>query len=404
MMSSSIIGIKSGIMNSQRITNLDGIRGIAIILVMLLHYRNYGEGFPAVTFLDRQVERLVLSGWMGVDLFFVLSGFLITGILSDSKNNSGYFRKFYMRRFLRIFPLYYGFLFALLLVLPLIDAEGAEFQLQFREQIWYWTYLINWKVGLGDWPQYFGIAHFWSLAIEEQFYVVWPAVVYFSSPKRLVLICLLIVIASPIFRLIMADKGFDLAYVLTFSRMDALAIGGLIAIMTLSSKGLELLKRIMWPALIITFLLLGSLFIWKKSLAMEDYHTFTLGLSVIAVFFGALISFAILMPSHRGLGRIFSSKPLRFFGKYSYALYVFHHLVAIYLPKFGFSIKSIPTLGGSDLPGFLIFSLVATVLSSLLALASWHLWEVHFLKFKKHFEYERSQRRLEHLPAEIQTN
>jgi peptidoglycan/LPS O-acetylase OafA/YrhL len=94
------------------------------------------------------------------------------------------------------------------------------------------------------------------------------------------------------------------------------------------------------------------------------------------------------MPSKRGLGRILSSKPLRFFGKYSYALYVFHHLVAIYLPKFGFSIKSIPTLGGSDLPGFLIFSLVATLISILLALASWYLWEVHFLKLKKHFQYD----------------
>lgn len=93
-------------MIKERIANLDGIRGIAIILVMLLHFQNYGEGYPSTTFLDRQVERLALSGWMGVDLFFVLSGFLITGILLDKKNEAGYFRNFYMQRFLRIFPLY----------------------------------------------------------------------------------------------------------------------------------------------------------------------------------------------------------------------------------------------------------------------------------------------------------
>jgi peptidoglycan/LPS O-acetylase OafA/YrhL len=161
-------------MNSQRITNLDGIRGIAVLWVMLHHFQLYGEGFPPTTFLDRQVERLTISGWIGVDLFFVLSGFLITGILLDSKSNTGYFRKFYMRRFLRIFPLYYGFLFAFMFVLPLIDPEGAEFQLQFKEQIWYWTYLINWKLATIYVSEYIGISHFWSLAIEEQFYLVWP--------------------------------------------------------------------------------------------------------------------------------------------------------------------------------------------------------------------------------------
>jgi peptidoglycan/LPS O-acetylase OafA/YrhL len=391
-------------MNNQRIANLDGIRGFAIILVMLHHFQLYGEGFPPITFLDRQLDRFTNSGWMGVDLFFVLSGFLITGILLDSKSNTGYFRKFYMRRFLRIFPLYYGFLFAFMFVLPLIDPEGAEFQLQFSEQIWYWTYLINWKLAMVYVSEYIGIAHFWSLAIEEQFYLVWPAVVFFLSRKRLGLICLLLVVASPIFRIIMADKGFASFFLFTFLRMDALAIGGLIAIMMRSSKGLELLKRIIWPGFVTTSVLLIGIFMQKLRLVVTDPHLATYGLSIIGLFFGVIITFAILLPTNRGFGRLLSSKPLRFFGKYSYALYVFHHLVAIYLPKFGFSIKSIPTIGGSDLPGFLIFSLIATLLSTLLALASWHLWEVHFLKLKKHFDYDRSQRRLEHLPAEIQTN
>jgi peptidoglycan/LPS O-acetylase OafA/YrhL len=388
----------------KRIANLDGIRGIAIILVMLHHYQLYGEGYPSTTFLDRQVERLAISGWMGVDLFFVLSGFLITGILLDTKNEAGYFRNFYMRRFLRIFPLYYGFLFVFALTLPLIDPAGAEFQLKFEEQIWYWTYLINWKLGLVYVSEYFGIAHFWSLAIEEQFYLVWPAIVYFSSPKRLTLICLLLIAASPVFRIFVTDLGFVSPHVFTFSRMDALAMGGLIAIMVRNPKGLALLKRIAWPALSTGTILLFTIFMQKKRLVVVDYTVTTVGLSIIALFFAAVITIALLTPSDRGLGKIFSSTPLRFFGKYSYALYVFHHLVAIYLPKFGFSIKSIPTIGGSDLPGFLVFSLVATLLSTLLALLSWHLWEAQFLKLKRHFEYDQAPKRLDHRTAESQVS
>lgn len=357
---------------------------------MMLHFMNYGRGSAPATFLDRQVERIALSGWIGVDLFFVLSGFLITGILYSTKLNAHYFRNFYIRRFLRIFPLYYGFLFAFIFTLPILDLAGAKIQSQFREQIWYWSYLINWRIGLNDWPQYYGIAHFWSLAIEEQFYLVWPTIIFLFSRKKLILICCLLFLASPIFRFIMTKTGYELAYVLTFSRMDALALGSLISLVVQDVRGLTRLKQLVWPSFFVTSAMLLVIFVWKRRLEIEDDQVFIFGLSIIALFWGSILIFGLITQPERGIGKIFSSRPLVFFGKYSYALYVFHHLVAIYLPVYGFSIGSIPTLRGSQLPGFVVFSLIATIISVALALASWHFWEVHFLRLKKLFEYSRS--------------
>src|SRR5919106_250426 len=172
---------------------LDGLRGIAVILVMLHHFALYGTK-PVSLFVDKALKAVLLSGWIGVDLFFVLSGFLITGILIDSKGGTRYFRTFYARRFLRIFPLYYGFLLAFLVLVPLLHPVGSAFTALLTEQGWYWTYLINWKIGLTGWPEYYILGHFWTLAVEEQFSVFWPLVVFFSGRKTLLRTCCLLLL------------------------------------------------------------------------------------------------------------------------------------------------------------------------------------------------------------------
>ena len=142
---------------------LDGLRGIAVLTVMWLHFvflvpRTGGE---------RLFWNLSETGWIGVDLFFVLSGFLITGILYDAKGGPHYFRNFYMRRSLRIFPLYYAFLILIFAVMPLLRASGAD---HVGKQLWMWTYLSNVlfaRVGWEGMPAH--TTHLWSLAIEEQF-------------------------------------------------------------------------------------------------------------------------------------------------------------------------------------------------------------------------------------------
>src|SRR5262249_22727268 len=154
-------------------------------LVMEYHFWGLSfafAGFEATSSVDRWANRLRLVGWSGVDLFFVLSGFLITGILLDSKRSPAtYFRSFYARRFLRIFPPYYGFLLLVLLVMPRTGwmSEVARVAELRDVQIWFWLYLVNVATALT--PLHVQVplvdSHFWSLSVEEQFYLVWPLLV-----------------------------------------------------------------------------------------------------------------------------------------------------------------------------------------------------------------------------------
>src|SRR5438034_11006318 len=130
-----------------RIPALDGVRGVAILLVLFLHLAPFGHGLPAPTaFVDKVFLHAARTGWIGVNLFFVLSGFLITGILYDTKGSSHYFRQFYVRRVLRIFPLYYGILAVFLIILPALFPEHWVLRELKADAAWYWTYMYNWKV------------------------------------------------------------------------------------------------------------------------------------------------------------------------------------------------------------------------------------------------------------------
>src|SRR6185295_3788466 len=167
---------------------LDGLRGLAIVLVLLVHF--VGDDTPHGT-LERWATRLANYGTWGVDLFFVLSGFLITGILYDSKTKAHYFRNFYVRRTLRIFPLYYGVLFALFVLLPVVPlAYPSGLSESLGHQAWLWSYASNLYVSLkGTWAALPYVSHFWSLAVEEHFYLVWPIVVLAFAKRTLLAIC-----------------------------------------------------------------------------------------------------------------------------------------------------------------------------------------------------------------------
>lgn len=366
---------------STYIPALDGLRGLAILLVLLHHFTFY-SGMKAEMFLDRLYYMTTMAGWCGVDLFFVLSGFLITGILVDAKGGPGYFRNFYMRRTLRIFPLYYAALALTFLLAPVVLAAGAEFS---ADQLWYWTYLINVKIALDGWPAQNAIAHFWSLAVEEQFYIVWPVLVLALSRRGLFSACAACIALALWTRVALTWADEDLAaYVLMPARMDSLALGALLALLAREPGGLQRWRRAAWGVAAVSGALLGWIFVAKRGLWLHHRQIHTVGFSIIALFFAALLTLTVTAREASLLHRLFTLRPMMMLGRYSYGLYVIHHPVAIGLGSL-LGGWQLPTVLGSRLPVLLVFSAVCFVVSLLLAMLSWHLFESRFLRLKDRF-------------------
>jgi peptidoglycan/LPS O-acetylase OafA/YrhL len=207
--------------SSQRVLELDGFRAIAVLMV-LVHHLFYGWPTPALSRLPGIIRAPLGRGWLGVDLFFVLSGFLITGILIDSRESEHYFRNFYTRRVLRIVPLY---LTCILIMYFGYPGAGAYFRLSLL-YLANFAYFFHVKVPHGP-----GI--FWSLAVEEHFYLVWPLVVRLFNGVWLLCFTALIVMGTPILRGVCAHFGMNpelQIYPYSFFRFDGLALGAMLAI------------------------------------------------------------------------------------------------------------------------------------------------------------------------------
>jgi len=364
-----------------RIATLDGLRGIAILLVLVLHFTMYGGSMPAAG-AGRFVERIALTGWIGVDLFFVLSGFLITGILYDAKGGEGYFRTFYVRRLLRITPLYYGALILFLGLLPALWPWHEGLARLREEGFWYWTYLINVRIAAQGWPDFGALGHFWSLAVEEQFYLLWPLAVFLLRRRPLMALsasCMALAVATRLALHLAGDA--PAAFVLAPARLDALAAGALLSLAVRGPAGLPAVVRWAKPAAIAGAAGLLALFVWKGGLPAEDPAVSVAGQALLALCFAAVLALALAAgPESRGR-RWLAAPFLVFFGRYSYGLYVLHHPL-LFLKPAGWSFDSFPLILGSRLPGWLLFVTAGIGVSVFLALLSWHLWEKPFLDLK----------------------
>jgi peptidoglycan/LPS O-acetylase OafA/YrhL len=348
---------------------LDGLRGLAILLV-IPHNVNLGaQG------LVRLITYASGAGWIGVQLFFVLSGFLITRNLLDSLGAKNYYRAFIARRVLRIFPLYYGFLFVMLTVLPALGMGSAEFLESRRHQVWLWTFLSNLDV-----PKVHGFEHFWSLAVEEQFYLTWPFVVLLFS-RRLVPLCVGLAVAALVFRVSMLASGAHVgtAYAYTFARMDALALGAAVAAIVRAPTEWVFVRASAsrLKAIAVALVLVG--FVITKGYRHYDVVTLTAGHSMVTVAFAILI-FTIVTGTAGAWQKILTWPPLMTVGKYSYGMYVIH--LGIDLLWRGPIVNALAWTGTLT-PA--VYMVVIVVLSFGAAFLSYHLLEKHFLRLKRWF-------------------
>ena len=340
----------------KRIPQLDAVRGLAILVVML---HNTSMKYPIL-----HSEQLFGAGWMGVDLFFVLSGFLITGILLDTKKSQGYFKNFYVRRVLRIWPLYFSLIFFMFVVVRFLTP--SQYHAVIETSSPWWAYLLFLQNFIG--PISTGAAGplgvTWSLAIEEQFYLVWPLVVRFCSSRQLRRVAITEICISPALRYYLSLHHVDL-YTNVFCRLDGLMAGALLALIIRSDHFVssKLLRRA-WALLVVAAPL---------ALVLEALNARWLGFSFVALAAASFVYLA-MFSEQKWLQVVMTNRFLVYSGVISYGLYLLH--------KIPFGVVQTLHL---DRHAYLPLPLIL-VSSYILATLSWNLLEKPFLGLKRFFE------------------
>lgn len=382
---------------SKRVPELDGLRGAAILLVVIVHYFSfnpYGRTDGLLQSVAVAVARTISMGWTGVDLFFVLSGFLIGGILLDARDSPNYFRTFYVRRFFRIVPIYYAWIAAYVVLMALAGpylrahvAAGAvpDGRYQYLGLL---LFLQNFGLlghsviaGAWFWPT-------WSVAVEEQFYLVAPSVIRFLSRRALYIFLFLVVAVAPLLRLWihhqfpMPNTDLDYSYILMPCRADAFAIGILAALLWRNA----IVRRwvnVHGAALLLIFAAglagVAALVHWYP--AYNSIPMISVGYTWIAACYAIILILAIGSPA--GAIARFTRMPwLREFGRVSYCFYLIHVVLRLILQILvGAWIGPIRPWAG------IAISMVAIGLSYGLARLSWTYFEYPLLRRGRTYHY-----------------
>lgn len=367
---------------------LDGIRGYAIVTVMLYHFTQHFQHLPAVELSSFQwtMARIFEGMWLGVDLFFVMSGFLITSILLGTVGQPDYYKNFYVRRLLRIFPLYYAVLLGLMVIAPLISAGMAEQTRMIRENAPYFlTYTINWRIAyLGDFRE-ISAGYMWSLAVEEQFYLVWPLVVAWFR-RHLALLCFSLAGLSLISKMVLHTLGAEgpSLYAATLTHMDGLLMGaGLAAIYRTNNQRIPQHIAAIFKILgVLSLFAMAALITKNGHLQFYEDLNPVVGITAFSLMFLALLVIVLEQQRAGGLQRLFTWRPIMFCGKLCYGLYLLHHPIGVLAEK---AVTGRFTFL-SPLQEALLSSGIALVISLVVAYASFHLFEKHFLSLKRYFE------------------
>jgi peptidoglycan/LPS O-acetylase OafA/YrhL len=357
----------------ERIRSLDGVRGIAVLCVVIFHFfPRSGAGM---------LWPLASTGWIGVDLFFVLSGYLITSVLLKYRGGANYYRNFYLRRALRLLPLYYSLFLGVLVLTPLLRIH------------WRFGHLVMLLHGanlvlptdsslgmLGP----FNFFHVWSLSVEEQFYLLWPWLVGSRlSHEALRRVCLAGIMIAPMLRLVLQYEHVNAWWIYQSlpTRMDSLLAGALLALIPLPS--LKSARVVGASALVVYAGLAG----FGHSLFFLSGPIQGFGYSALALFFASVL----VMGLHVGsvMHQVCSHRLLCFYGKYSYGMYLWHYLFS---RQFGWLETWVQRLiPFSFVASATSFALVL-LCSTLMAVVSYRVIERPFLKLKSRVEYGATRR------------
>lgn len=376
-------------MHQGYIKGLDGLRAIAVLLVMFGHISS-SLNWPVESGFQKPFNLLTNMGWIGVQLFFVLSGFLITQILIKDRAKPNYFKNFYIRRSLRIFPIYYLTLLFFFVLIPLTVGTPEWLGDSVDDQLWFWTYLQNWNRPFSN---HGALAPLWSLAIEEQYYLIWPLFVFMFQNRTLKIICFFMIVSAPIFRFFLFNylpnyvEGENIAkataYNFTIARWDAIAIGSLIGIFVKEGKSQILQSIAKYGIIILAIIILTQIALFSNFTSVSS-GIGLLNQTTAAFFFGCVIILVYSSVSSNLSISVLELAPLKSIGKISYSMYLFHlPLTVVWLGYWKVSFESVSALKTLIIVFFHYATLVLITYG--LSLLSWKVFEHPILRYKDRF-------------------
>ncbi len=361
--------------NKQRIVSLDGLRGVAVLMVLFFHYlnnsfNNAGDG--KLNKIELFLKKITYWGWAGVDLFFILSGFLIASILISNRESRTFFKTFYVRRFSRIVPIYYLLIVVFCIANYFLSDTGSRLFINPIAPQWYVAFLQNFQMSLQGKFGPEALTPTWSLAVEEQFYLIIPLVIYFFNDKKVLLFCLMCVVFAPIYRA-NSDNWYQ-SYTHFLSRIDSPCFGVMLAIFTKNKEfAAEIRKYAVYILLILVCMIVAFVFFGFKSLN----H------SLIALIFMFVTAVTIRLREGQMLYKLLASKFLQLMGRYSYFIYLYHILIngLLFLLLTRYTNATI-----ENVYGYLI-TILSFIATCLLAHFSYYLIESRMISWSHRFKY-----------------